>query len=226
VDRALHRAQELGFLGDPPLAQQVAHAWGFATALAATGLDRDPGSFLDLGSGGGLPGLVLAVCWPGARGVLLDANQRRSAALQEVVVAAGWGDRIQVVLGRAEQAGHDPALRGTQEVVVARSFGPPAVVAECAAPFLEVGGWLVVSEPPAEPSLPPGSSPQADSEPAGVPRVARPDRWPTESLAIVGLAPVRFQQGESGYQVLRQVALCPSRYPRREGVPSKRPLYR
>jgi 16S rRNA (guanine527-N7)-methyltransferase len=132
--------------------------------------------------------------------------------LEAAVLALGWAERVQVVRGRAEDVGRLPIWRASQQAVVARSFGVPAVVAECASPLLRAGGYLVVSEPPA---------PQARS---GV-EIGHPDRWPAEALAELGLRPVHFHQADFGYQVLAQVGECPDRFPRRTGVPAKRPLF-
>lgn len=195
----LERARDLGFLGPGSLEPHVAHARGFAAVAG----DPPPELVLDLGSGGGLPGLVLLALWPRTRGVLLDSNERRTAFLAEAVAALGWGDRVVVVRARAEQAGRDPTLRGRVPLVVSRGFGPPPVVAECAAPLLHVGGRLVVSEPP-----------EGDS------------RWPKAPLAELGLvAEALVVVPEGRFQALRQVAACPERYPRRVGVPGKRPLW-
>ena len=89
-------------------------------------------------------------------------------------------------------------------MVTARGFGPPAVTAECAAPLLAVRGRLVVSEPPEEDDR----------------------RWPTKALAELGLRPSgRLEQAFARFQVLRQEQLCPVTFPRRSGVPAKRPLF-
>ncbi|MHB8328638.1 MAG: RsmG family class I SAM-dependent methyltransferase [Acidimicrobiales bacterium] len=191
-----------------------------------------PGSFLDLGSGGGLPGLVLAHHWAQCASVLLDSNERRVDALRQCVRQCGWEERVRVVHARAEVAARDPELRGALDVVVARSFGPPAVAAECAAPFLRVGGLLVVSEPPGLSVTPGRSISQSLSVSSDPPkqekedgRGQKPERWPVEPLRALGLEPLGPWRGEFGYQVLAQVEPCPERYPRREGVPAKRPLY-
>ena len=196
----LERGQALGFLGRGPVLTHVDHARGFAA-----GLDEPPGRFLDLGSGGGVPGLVLALDWPDAEAVLLDAGERRCVFLREAVERLGLDGRVDVVRDRAEAAGRSPALRGGFDLVVARSFGAPAVTAECAAPFLRVGGRLVVSEPPAD----------ADDTP----------RWPADGLSQLGLALGDTWRTEYGYQSLVQHAPCPDRYPRRVGQVAKRPLF-
>jgi 16S rRNA (guanine527-N7)-methyltransferase len=216
---ALLQAREWGFLGDGPLDVHLAHAHGFADAAQSTAVDslgpstgghREEGPWLDLGSGGGIPGLVLAHRWPDREAVLLDSNERRARFLIEVVESQGWSDRVRVVTQRAELAGRDGALRGSFVLVVARSFGPPPVTAECAAPFLQIGGHLIVSEPP-------------DPDPFGS---SGDVRWPAEGLSDLGLEPLTRWRGEFGYRILRQSQQCPDRFPRRVGVPVKRPLYR
>lgn len=171
---------------------------------------RAPCRFLDLGSGGGLPGLVVAALLPAASGTLLDGRTERAALLERHVTDLGWAGRVEVRGLRAEVAGRDQGLRGRFTLVVARGFGPPAVTAECAAPFLVPGGLLVVSEPPEEGTR----------------------RWPVEPLRAFGLTPVGgaltldTSAGPARYQVLRQEVACPDRWPRRTGVPAKRPAYR
>jgi 16S rRNA (guanine527-N7)-methyltransferase len=184
----LAEAARLGLVGGTSLGDHVAHARRFAAALG--GAD----TVLDLGSGGGLPGLVLA--WDGAatRVVLLDANTRRTDFLRRAVGRLALADRVTVWTGRAEILGRDAERRLTQDAVVARSFGPPARTAECAAPFLRVGGRLVVSEPP---------------EPG--------ERWPADRLAPLGLRPV--PSDVVGLRVFEQFAPCPARFPRRRLEP-------
>lgn len=174
------------------------HALGFAVAAGEA-----PSAFVDLGTGGGLPGLVLLAVWPAAHAVLLDSNERRTAFLAKAVTQLGWKDRAAVRRSRAEEAGRDPTLRGQFPLVVSRGFGPPAVVAECAAPLLTVGGRLVVSEPPED-----------------------EDRWPDAPLRTLGLvAEGLVVASGSRFQVLRQQEPCPDAYPRRVGVPAKRPRW-
>jgi 16S rRNA (guanine527-N7)-methyltransferase len=193
----LERARRLGVLGPGPVLDHVSHAEGFIAALE----DLPEGSLLiDLGSGGGVPGLVIAEARPDLRVVLLDSLERRVALLAEAVVALNWESRVVTELARAEDTGRSPQWRAQADAVTARSFGPPATVAECAAPLLRINGVLVVSEPP---------------------EVS--DRWPADGLAPLGV----LVEGSPvpGMRRLRQASLCPDAYPRRVGMPAKRPLF-
>jgi 16S rRNA (guanine527-N7)-methyltransferase len=202
-------ARTAGFLGPGPLDAQVRHAEGFVTvARALAGEGSEQPSLVDLGAGGGLPGLVVAWRWPQVDLVLLEAAARRAAFLRRAVERLDLAARVSVLEERAEVCGRLEGLRGTFDGILARSFGRPAVVAECAAPLLRVGGWLVVSEPPEDPHL----------EAAG-------PRWPPEGLRQFGLESTGSARAGFEFHTLRQADACPERFPRRNGVPAKRPLF-
>jgi 16S rRNA (guanine527-N7)-methyltransferase len=197
----LEDARRLGLLGPGPVLPHLDHALGFGVVAGGV---PEGWACLDLGSGGGVPGLALAVAWPGSLWTLVDAGVRRVEFLGEAVQTLGLIDRAHVVGGRAEELAHEERFRGRFDLVVARGFAPPAVTAECAAGFLAVGGQVVVSEPPG------GAS----------------SRWPAAGLAVLGLEPeATLESGGAWYQVLRQSSPCPDRYPRRTGIPAKRPLF-
>jgi 16S rRNA (guanine527-N7)-methyltransferase len=224
----LDEARAAGFLGPGPLDTQLRHAEGFAVVARSLWPDGPtPPVLLDLGSGGGLPGLVVAARWPEATVVLLDASARRTAFLAAATRRLELEDRVSVRQDRAEVAGRDPELRGRLDLVLARSFGRPAVTAECAAPLLKPGGWLVVSEPPAAPPPDPEPSvgPAATPTSPGAAEPSEGARWPAEPLRQLGLEPARLEHVGFDYQTLRQFEACPERFPRRDGVPAKRPLF-
>ncbi len=195
----LERARSLGFLGPGPVETQLAHALTHIACVPCV-----PLRFLDLGAGGGVPGLVAVAHWPGSHAVLIDASERRCRFLVEATAMLGLHDRVTVMLGRAEVLAHDPELRGTFPVVLSRSFGPPAVTAECAAAFLEPGGVLVVSEPP----------------------VLMDGRWNDAALLSLGFDPPEVVTLDAvHFAVLRCSRRTDDRFPRRDGVPAKRPLW-
>lgn len=157
---------------------------------------------MDLGTGGGVPGLPLAFWRTDLRWILVDAMAKRMAFVRRAV--ADLAIEVQVVEGRAEELGKDPDLARQVDVVVARSLAAPGLAAEYAAPFLKVGGKAVIAEPPG----------------------GAPDRWSPAGLAELGM-----QRGHALYaptatlQILEQVSECPAKFPRRVGAAAKRPLF-
>lgn len=199
LQRVLERSRQLGFLGPGPIDPHIRRSLDVLPLIPA-GVRRA----LDLGSGGGLPGLPLSLARPDVAWVLLDGSITRCEFLRWAVSELGLDDgRVEVVAARAEQAGRRPDLRGAFQVVVARSFAGPAVTAECGSPFLSPGGRLVVAEPPG----------------------GAEGRWPAAGLEMLGLRAVEAVVTPSAFQVLRQERPCPDRFPRRTGVPAKRPLF-
>ena len=97
------------------------------------------GRFLDLGSGGGFPGIVIALHGPKRIVHLLDATAKKTAFLRDA--AAALGIFVEVHTGRAEQLGSGE-LRGTFDVVTARAVAPLPTLVAWAAPFLGPRGAL------------------------------------------------------------------------------------
>lgn len=199
------RARHL--IGPGAIEAHVGHAAGFACALPR-GAD-----VVDLGSGGGVPGLALAVGRPDLTLTLLDAARRRVRFLEWAVDRLGVGDRVVVVWGRAEELGRRAEHRERHDAVVARSFGPPPVTAECARPLLRRGGVLVVSEPP-------------DAAAGAGGPVSPEDRWPERGLEAVGFSSgPSYAHADAGFRVLVADRPCPAEIPRRPGVPQRRPRF-
>lgn len=114
-------------------ARHLPEALAFAASLPA---DR---RLLDIGSGGGLPGIVVAAARPDLRVELLEATGKKARFLEEAV--ADLGLAVRVHHGRAEDLGAG-ALRGGFGLVTARAVAPLERLVPLAAPFLEVGGQL------------------------------------------------------------------------------------
>ena len=159
---ALAESQRLGMLSDRPIAEVVEHAAAFVGAL-----DAVAGTVIDLGSGGGVPGLVIARARPDLRLVLVDRRSSRTDHLRRLVRRLGIDERVEILaVDAADVPNHLPS---PAEAVVARGFGPPAVTLRAAVPLLRGGGLIVVSEPP-----------QAD----------RRERWPAPVLVAAGVVVV------------------------------------
>jgi 16S rRNA (guanine527-N7)-methyltransferase len=100
-----------------------------------------PSRLLDLGSGGGLPGVPLACVCETLEVTLLDATRKKVAALQRIIAAVGL-EHVQAVWGRAEALAHDPAYRERFDAVTARAVASLPVLIEYAAGFLRLGGYV------------------------------------------------------------------------------------
>jgi 16S rRNA (guanine527-N7)-methyltransferase len=204
--RLLTSSRDLGFLGPGSVTDQITRSTAFAVAA---GLPAPTGLIADLGSGGGLPALVLSLVWPNTRWLLIDSNQRRTSWLRDAVAELGTSSRVEVVCERAELVGRGP-YRHQAELVTARSFGLPAATAECAAPLLALRGRLLVTDPP---------------EGRGT-----PVRWPPDGLAELGMDLIGHQviatgAGPVSFSEILAASECTERYPRRVGAPFKRPLF-
>jgi 16S rRNA (guanine527-N7)-methyltransferase len=142
----LRDAQRLGFLGSRPIEQAVAHTQGFVDALGLL----PPGTrLIDIGSGGGLPGLVLADRYRDASITLVDRRQKRTDFLQRAVVRLGLLN-VEVRCADVERLSVSVAsgVLAPFDVVTARGFGPPDVTLRYAVGLLASPGTIAISEPP------------------------------------------------------------------------------
>jgi 16S rRNA (guanine527-N7)-methyltransferase len=142
----LRQAQRFGFFGRRPIDEAAEHARAFVAALEPF---PSGARLVDLGSGGGLPGLVLAGAFPEAIVTLIDRRQKRTDFLERAILRLGYR-HVRVlcsdveVLVKAVAAGNEAAF----DAVTARGFGPPDVTLRLGARLLADSGRIVISEPP------------------------------------------------------------------------------
>jgi 16S rRNA (guanine527-N7)-methyltransferase len=136
---ALASSQRLGLLGGRPIDDVIDHAGAFVAAVADV-----TGTVADVGTGGGVPGLVIAAARPDLRLVLVDRKLSRTDHLRRLVRRLGWQERITVVTADAADLVFDRPV----DAAVARGFGPPAVTLGVAARLVRPDGLIVISEPP------------------------------------------------------------------------------
>jgi 16S rRNA (guanine527-N7)-methyltransferase len=129
---------------------------------------------------------------------------KRANFLAEVLEWNDAPDGGTVITGRVEETARIPELVEAFDLVTARSFGPPAVTAECGAQFMRVGGVLIVSEPPEDTDA---------------------TRWNVAILEELGLVARGRTRHGAAYQVLVKTHSTPTEYPRGIGTPRKRPLF-
>jgi 16S rRNA (guanine527-N7)-methyltransferase len=178
-------------------------------ALSAVPLldELAPRRAMDLGSGGGVPGIVLALARPDVLWTLVDSVRKKADAMLGFVAALGLGG-IDVVAERAETLGHDRAHRERYDLLTARACAALPVLAEYALPLVRVGGAVLGWKGPVgEQELVAG---QAAAALLGAEVEVRPS----------GFAAL----GDHQFVLMRKVAGTPSAYPRRPGDPARRPL--
>ena len=157
----LRLAQRLGFFGARPIEAAVEHAQTFVGAIGPL----PAGSrLIDIGSGGGLPGLVLAAAYPQVSIVLVDRRTKRTDFLRRAVGRLDFrhvhvrAADVAEVLAEVADLTQEPF-----DVVTARGFGPPETTLRTAVGLLAPTGQVVISEPPGG------------------------DRWPADLVAELGL---------------------------------------
>jgi 16S rRNA (guanine527-N7)-methyltransferase len=164
-------------------------------------------TLIDVGSGGGLPGLPLKLARPELEVTLLEANRRKAAFLVQASAQLELGG-VRVLAERAEVAAHEPREREAYDVATARAVAPLPVLAELCLPFVRVGGRLLAMK----------ASLEGELEAAG------------GAIELLGGAPAEVHAAPSAARrrgsvvVIRKVAPTPGAYPRRPGVPGRRPL--
>ncbi len=166
------------------------------------------GPVIDVGAGAGFPGLPLKIACPDLRVTLLDSVGKKAAYLMHMVEVLGL-EGVDVVTQRAEVAGRDPSLRETFACVLARGLAPMPTLLELTLPFCSMGGILI-----------------SHKGGAAATEMARSER----ALALLGgrwreLVPVPLEgMNARALVVVEKVAPTAAGYPRRVGVPTRRPL--
>ncbi len=182
----------------------------FDGLMAAPFVARVPGAkVIDLGCGGGIPGIPLAILFPSARFTLVDSVQKKAAAVGEFAQALGLKN-VFVLSGRIETLGQQRTHREQYDVALARALAPLRVLAELAIPLIHPYGQVVAykgAEYLQELSEAQAAFVALKSEKPRVYRYSLPEG-----------------QGERALLSISKKWPTPSQYPRREGIPGKKPL--
>ncbi|HET9848858.1 MAG TPA: 16S rRNA (guanine(527)-N(7))-methyltransferase RsmG [Candidatus Dormibacteraeota bacterium] len=171
---------------------------GALLAVTWEGIER----VIDIGSGGGLPAVPLALKLTAIEFSLLEANGRKCAFLEHVAATLELRN-VRVLAGRAEELGHRPEFREHFDRAISRAAAPPAVLLELALPFVKPGGDLIAEVSTVDPHL---LEPGARILGGGAPHLEQPE--PAGSRLLV----------------VQKVTSTPAAYPRRVGLPSRKPL--
>ncbi len=170
-------------------------------------LSLDEQSLVDIGSGAGIPGIPLKILVPSLRLTVVEVKQRKAeflgALLQELSL-----DDVTIVTRRAEEAARDPNHREQYDFAVAKALAPLRTLAELTLPFVHMGGVVLA---------PKGR---------GAEEEVKEGRVALETLkgSLRGVEPRPLAEPAQQVILVDKVLSTPPRFPRRPGVPAKRPL--
>jgi 16S rRNA (guanine527-N7)-methyltransferase len=164
---------------------------------------------IDIGTGAGIPGIPLKIAFPALRLVLLEAVAKKAAFLRHISQKLGLDD-VEVVVGRAEEVAHQAQYREKFKLVLSRAVAPLSTAVELVLPFCAVGGSFIAQK-----------KGNINLEVSGA----------TRAVEILGgrlgeVKPVELSEfADKRYLVvIEKVKPTPPKYPRRPGIPAKRPL--
>ncbi|MBR5344754.1 MAG: 16S rRNA (guanine(527)-N(7))-methyltransferase RsmG [Clostridia bacterium] len=169
----------------------------------------EKGKIIDVGTGAGFPGMVLALACPGLHVTLLDSLQKRLDFLAAVKESVG-AKNVALVHVRAEDGARKKELREQFDIATARAVAPLAVLAEYLLPYVHVGGAALCWKGPA----------LTDELTAGR-RAAYLIGGQTEDAISVSIPGRDWQHS---LLPIRKIRPTPTAYPRRAGLPSQKPL--
>lgn len=163
---------------------------------------------VDIGSGAGFPGLILAMHCPRARFSLVEADRKKSLFLEKVWLEIGLTN-VEVINRRAEELGQDSEYRGRFDICTSRAVASMNVILEYGLPLVQVGGKLILWK---------GRNYHQEIEQSG------------RALSMLGGRVVGIhlytlkEKNDRAILVVQKEQPTPAKFPRRVGVPAKRPL--
>lgn len=172
-------------------------------------LSRPTARLIDVGTGAGFPGIPLKLACPGPRLTLLEATGKKVTFLKQMIQRLGL-QQVTAIHARAEELGHDPAHREGYDLALARAVAELPVVVEYTLPFCKVGGWAIAQK---------GEAGAAEAWSAD---------WAIKLLGgeLHRVVPVELPglPEDRSLIIIKKVSPTPPKYPRRPGIPGKRPL--
>ena len=164
---------------------------------------------MDVGIGAGFPGVPLAIAFPDISITLLEATAKKIRFLQHVVEKLGLRN-TDIIEGRAEDIGHDDKYREAFDIVLSRAVAPLATLVELTLPFCKTGG-IVIAWKKGDIKQELEESNKGTDTLGGRIREVRPMELPEfdDKRCLV---------------IIDKLTATPSRYPRRSGIPAKRPV--
>jgi 16S rRNA (guanine527-N7)-methyltransferase len=164
---------------------------------------------IDVGTGAGLPGIPLKILWPGIRLVLLDSTAKKAVFLHHLKQKLELDD-VEVVVGRAEGVAHETRYREKFDVVLSRAVASLPTLVELTLPFCSIGGSFIAQK-------------KGDIDPE-IGRAGGAISLLGGNLREVRRVDLEEFTDKRWLVIVDKVSPTSEQYPRRPGIPAKRPL--
>lgn len=168
-----------------------------------------PASLIDIGTGAGFPGIPLKILMPGLHLTLVESIGKKADFCRHIVDTLLL-ENVEVITARAEEVGAQGAHREMYDAATARAVAQLNILAEYLLPLVRVGGFAIAQK---------GNTAPAESQQAN------------RAITILGgvirpLIPVMIPRVEEARYlvVMKKIKPTPAAYPRRVGIPSRKPL--
>jgi 16S rRNA (guanine527-N7)-methyltransferase len=167
-------------------------------------------SIIDVGAGAGFPGIPIKIAYPSIRLSLLEARKKKTIFLEKVTGEMNF-QQVKILNGRAETFGKDADHRERYDIAISRAVARLNVLSEYCLPLVRVGGLFIAQK---------GRSYKEETE-----KSLKTIQVLGGELIGVENVLIPFINQERYLLVIKKIKNTPSKYPRKEGLPQKRPLY-
>ncbi|MEA2087574.1 MAG: 16S rRNA (guanine(527)-N(7))-methyltransferase RsmG [Candidatus Caldatribacteriota bacterium] len=167
-------------------------------------------SIIDVGTGAGFPGIPIKIVYPSISLSLLEARKKKTIFLEKIVEEMNF-QQVEILNGRAEVFGKCPDHREKYDIVLSRAVALLSTLSEYCLPLVRVGGFFIAQK---------GRSYKEE-----INKALR--TIPLLGGELIGVENIQipFINQERHLLVIKKIKDTPSKYPRKEGLPQKRPLY-